>query len=400
MQSTNFPTASPLLATNGGASQAGFVTKIGPAGSALVYSTYLCGTNGNSAGYGIAADSFGNAYVTGSAASTTFPTKNPIQGSNGGGTNVDAFVTKIDPTGSALVYSTYLGGSGGDVGYGIAVDGSGNAYVTGDTTSKNFPTVDALQSSLAGGNSSNAFVTKINAAGSALVYSTYLGGGGPDIGYGIAVDSAGNAYVTGSTSSSNFPTTSPLQATYGGGTSDGFVTEINATGSAFVYSTYLGGDAVDQANGIAVDGSNAYVTGYTKSNNFPTASPQQGSYIGVVNAFVALISTHPAFFDGEVALSDAVYYLQFPNGNVFGYYNYQYYPPFIYSYSLGFEAFIDGGKGAAYLYDFTSGHWWYTAPSLFPYLYDFSLNNWLFFFTNSTSPRYFSDITTGKIIAL
>ncbi len=109
---------------------------------------------------------------------------------------------------------------------------------------------------------------------------------------------------------------------------------------------------------------------------------------------------HPAFFNGEVPVgTGGVYYLQFPDGNVFGYYNYQGYPPFFYSYSLGFEAFIDGGNGAAYLYDFTSSHWWYTNPSLFPYLYDFTLNNWLFYFTNSTSPRYFSDITTGKIIS-
>ncbi len=109
-------------------------------------------------------------------------------------------------------------------------------------------------------------------------------------------------------------------------------------------------------------------------------------------------TAHPAFFNGEVALSGGVYYLQFPDGSVFGYYNYQGFPPFFYSYSLGFEAFIDGGNGAAYLYDFTSNHWWYTSPTLFPYLYDFSLNNWLYFFTNSTTPRYFSDITTGKII--
>ncbi len=111
--------------------------------------------------------------------------------------------------------------------------------------------------------------------------------------------------------------------------------------------------------------------------------------------------THPAFFNGEDALSGGVYYLQFPDGNVFGYYNYQGFPPFFYSYSLGFEAFIDGGNGAAYLYDFSSGHWWYTTPSLFPYLYDFSLSNWLFFFTNSTiNLRYFSDLTTGKIISM
>jgi hypothetical protein len=289
-ESTNFPTANPFETSPTGTFQAGFVTKIDAAGSAYVYSTYLCGTNGNTVGQGIAADNAGNAYVTGIASTTTFPTQNPIQASNGGGTNTDAFVTKFNPTGSALVYSTYLGGSGTDKGYGIAVDGSGNAYVTGSTTSTNFPTVSPLQASNGGGGSGNAFVTKINAAGSAFLYSTYLGGGGPDIGFGIAADGAGNAYVAGATSSTNFPVTNPLEASYGGGTSDGFVTKINAVGSTKLYSTYLGGDAVDQINGIAVGASgDAFVTGDTKSNNLPTVNPLQ-EYIGAVNAFVSLIS--------------------------------------------------------------------------------------------------------------
>lgn len=107
---------------------------------------------------------------------------------------------------------------------------------------------------------------------------------------------------------------------------------------------------------------------------------------------------HPSFFNGEVSVGGGVYYLAFPDANVFGYYNYADYPPIIFSYSLGFEGVIDGGNGQIYLYDFTSSHWWYTSAGLFPYLYDFTLNNWLFYFTNSTTPRYFSDLTTGKII--
>jgi len=107
---------------------------------------------------------------------------------------------------------------------------------------------------------------------------------------------------------------------------------------------------------------------------------------------------HPSFFNGEVSLGGGVYYLAFPDGNVFGYYNYANYPPIIYSYSLGFEGVAEGGNGQVYLFDFTSGHWWYTSAGLYPYLYDFTLNNWLFYFTNSTTPRYFSDLTTGKII--
>jgi hypothetical protein len=117
-------------------------------------------------------------------------------------------------------------------------------------------------------------------------------------------------------------------------------------------------------------------------------------YLNVTGGVVS----HPSFFSGEVSVGGGVYYLALPDGNVFGYYNYQNYPPFIYSYSLGFEAVIDGGNGSVYLFDFTSGHWWYTSASLYPYLYDFTLGNWLFYFTNSTTPRYFSDLTTGKII--
>src|SRR6202158_4584712 len=153
----------------------------------------------------------------------------------------------IDPV---LRYSTYLGGIGDDIGNGIAVDAAGNAYVTGDTNSANFPLVSSSQTF---GGGYDAFVTKFNAAGNALVYSTYLGGSGGDEGRGIAVDAAGNAYVTGSTTSTNFPTTAnPLQPTSGGG-NDAFVTKLSATGSALVYSTYLGGNGGDLGYGIAVD---------------------------------------------------------------------------------------------------------------------------------------------------
>src|SRR5580692_1612502 len=150
----------------------------------------------------------------------------------------------IDPV---LSYSTYLGGGGFDSGKGIAVDASGNAYVTGLTTSTNFPSANPIQSTLGG--AENAFVTKINPTGSALVYSTYLGGNNVDYGSGIAVDAAGNAYVTGGTTSTNFPTANALQATLGG-SANAFVSEINASGSALVYSTYLGGSGGDEGMGI------------------------------------------------------------------------------------------------------------------------------------------------------
>jgi hypothetical protein len=284
--STNFPTMNPLQPANAGGFDA-FVTKLNPSGSALVYSTYLGGSGGDS-GSGIAVDSAGNVYVTGGTGSTDFPvTPGAFQTTYGG--NGDAFVSKISATGSALVYSTYLGGSGiyGDSGSSIAVDSSGNAYVIGVTSSTDFPTMNPFQPAFGGG--LDAFVTKINPTGSALVYSTYLGGSGEDAGNGIAVDSAGNAYVTGLTRSINFPTMNPLQPTYGGGDSDAFVAKINPTGSALVYSTYLGGSKQDDGDAIAVDSAgNVHVSGTTASRNFPTMNPLQAAFGGgQYDAFVA-----------------------------------------------------------------------------------------------------------------
>jgi hypothetical protein len=303
--STDFPTVNPLQATSKVAATGqptAFVAKLNPAGSALVYSTYLGGgTFGSSSkdlGWGIAVDSSGNAYVTGYTTSGDFPTVNPLQATNHGGDG-DAFVAKLNPAGSALVYSTYLGGSGGEGADGIAVDSAGNAYVTGGTSSTDFPTANPLQatSKAAAAGQPTAFVAKLNAAGSALVYSTYLGGSSKEYGFGIAVDSSGKAYVTGYTQSTNFPTANPLQPSNGGGY-DAFVAKLNPAGSALVYSTYLGGSSLDEANGIAVDAAgNAYVTGWTWSTDFPTANPPQGACDNCANwgdAFVAKLSPTPA----------------------------------------------------------------------------------------------------------
>jgi hypothetical protein len=243
----------------------------------LVYSTYL-GGSGNDAGQGIAVDSSGNVYVTGSTTSIDFPLMNPLQAGNAG--DSDVFVAKLSADGSALLYSTYLGGSANDYGKGIAIDSSGNAYVTGQTASTNFPLMNPFQANLACAYG-NAFVAKLNSTGSALVYSTYLGGSGDsyengDSGDSIAVDSSGNAWVTGWTNSpSDFPhTANAYQASLGGNQNqNAFVTEMNPTGSALVYSTYLGGRGYDWGNGIAVDSSgNAYVTGNTNTGGFPTTN--------------------------------------------------------------------------------------------------------------------------------
>lgn len=201
----------------------------------------------------------------------------------------NGFVTEIAPSGSSLVYSTYLGGSGGDVATGIAVDGARNTYVTGNTSSADFPTKNPRQPRRRG--RTDAFVTKIATSGSSLVYSSYLGGGSVDVGEKIAVDGAGNAYVTGYTYSTNFPIKNAIQPLYGGGSSDAFVTAVAASGSSVLYSTYLGGISYDFGDGIAVDGAgNAYVVGHTDSSNFPTKNPIQPVYGGNVDAFVTEIS--------------------------------------------------------------------------------------------------------------
>ena len=262
-----------------------FVAKLNASGNALAYSTYL-GGSGSDEGTAIAVDPSGNASVTGWTASTDFPAANALKRTLGQGAN--AFVTKFSPDGSTLVYSTYLGGNGGDDrGFGVAVDSAGNAYVTGWTSSPDFPRAHALQPALRG--SFDAFLTKLSPDGSALVYSTYLGGSGSDFGFGIAVDSAGSAYATGETSSADFPTANAFQAGYGGGLYDAFVSKFSPDGSAVVYSTYLGGSDGELGTGIAVDSSgNAYMTGFTISTDFPTANAFQAAHGGgFLDAFVA-----------------------------------------------------------------------------------------------------------------
>lgn len=294
-QSTDFPTKNPLQPAYAGGTDDIFVAKINPTGSALVYSTYL-GGSGDDLGSAIAVDSAGNAYVTGVTQSIDFPTKNPLQATNGGGSGCtdcqDVFVTKINPQGSALVYSTYLGGSNQDNGAGIAVDSAGNVYVGGNTESADFPiTPGAFQTVCNRGSgcfpNGDAFMAKINPSGSALVYSTFLGGSNQDIVGGIAVDRAGNAYAIGTTASTDFPTVNAVQRAYGGGLDDAFVSKLNRTGSALIYSTYLGGGDVDVGLSVHVDSAgSAYVTGYTYSNNFPTKNPLQPSNAGHGDAFV------------------------------------------------------------------------------------------------------------------
>jgi hypothetical protein len=287
-ESFDLPTINALQGANGGGNDA-FVAKLSASGNSLVYCTYL-GGKGDDRGFGIAVDSTGAAYITGSTQSANFPTHSAYQSNLAGGKN--AFVAKLSSAGNSLVYSTYLGGSQTDVGYGIAVDGSGNAYVVGDTTSTNFP-ANGYQHSSKGGQT--AFVAKMTAAGG-LGYATYLGGGTSDHGAAIAVDAAGEAYVTGSTSSPDFPVLNALQPASGGG-QDAFVAKLNAAGSALLFSTYLGGSGgsvglTESGEGIAVDSSgNAYIAGVTSSANFPLLNPAQSTLNGPSDAFVAKLSS-------------------------------------------------------------------------------------------------------------
>ncbi|MCG3119198.1 MAG: hypothetical protein ALAOOOJD_01543 [bacterium] len=281
-QTSDFPTANPIQAALMGTKDA-FVTKLNPSGSPL-YSTYLGGSSSEE-GRGIAVDSQGYACVTGLTVSDNFPTASPLQ-TNRGGSN-EAFVTKFNPAGSALIYSTYLGGSNDEEAYGIAVDNAGNAYVTGSTTSNNFPTANPLQPNLKG-SFGDAFVTKINPAGSAFVYSTYFSGGFNTSGRGIAVDSQGNAYITGRDSGTNFPLVDPIQGSGNIGAIVSKFNPAGSALIYSTYLGSNSNDegraiAVDQHG-------NAYVTGNTLAANFPTKSPIQPNNAGGQDAFVTKIS--------------------------------------------------------------------------------------------------------------
>jgi hypothetical protein len=251
----------------------GFAARLNTSGSALEYLTRIGGDQYDTP-RAVALDVDGNAYITGDTNSANFPTVNALQPALLTGSSSTAFVSKLNSAGTAFIYSTYLGGSRGDSATSIAVR-DGSAYVVGQTTSSDFPLVNPLKSVLAQGDS-DAFVAKINSSGSALEFSTYLGGSSEDLATGVAVGPLGSAFITGSTTSSDFPVLSGAQNTNGGGR-DAFVTQLTPDGNQLIYSTYLGGSASDQANGIAVDSfGSAYLTGVTSSNNFPTLNAFQG----------------------------------------------------------------------------------------------------------------------------
>ncbi|MCX6349812.1 MAG: SBBP repeat-containing protein, partial [Candidatus Aureabacteria bacterium] len=245
----------------------------------LEYSTYLGGSSVDS-GLGIAVNN-AQAFVVGHTYSPDFPTADPYQASLPSIAKWDVFLSAFSSSGSSLIFSTYLGGSERDLGYAIGLD-NGEVIIAGYTDSSDFPTRVPYQSSLAG--PPDVFVSRLSSSGSQLIFSTFLGGGGADEGYGLAVDN-GQAYVTGWTQSTNFPLFAAYQTSYAGGVYDSFVSKFSSDGSQLAFSTYLGGEGIDNANGIAVENGSAFVTGWTQSSDFPVLDPFQAS------------SASPAFYD-------------------------------------------------------------------------------------------------------
>ena len=300
---SDFPTTVGAFDTSYNGDAEAFVVKLNAAGTGLAYATFL-GGNGWDAGWGIAVDEAGNAYVTGETQSSDFPTTTGAFDTSLGGHN-DAFVVKLNAAGTGLAYATFLGGgSDYDRGHAIAVDGAGSAYVTGWTDSSDFPTTAGAFDPSCGtdGNCDfdgqnryrDAFVVKLNAAGTGLAYATFLGGSRNDYGYDIAVDEVGSAYVAGYTRSSDFPTTAgAFDTSYNnGGNRDAFVVKVNADGMGLAYATFLGGSRNDYGTNIVVDrAGNAYVAGMTQSSDFPTTlGAFDTSYNGGYDTFVVKVN--------------------------------------------------------------------------------------------------------------
>ena len=297
--SANFPVTAGAVRGSKGGTGDGFISKFDASG-ALVYSTFLGGSEGSGElVHAIAVGADGDLYVTGATVSPDFPiTPGAFQSTMGGW---DAFITKLDASGSSIIYSTFLGRSAPEstgvtrptAGTGIAVDADGNAYVAGFTPAPEFPTTPgAFQESHASPFERDAFVTKLNPTGTALVYSTLIGGPGRDEGYGIALDGGRNVYVTGLAGVA-FPTTpGSFSGTFQGALVDGFVAKLDPTGSSLLYATYLGSSGNDEGRRIVVDATgHAYVTGYTEGADFPsTGGALQTTSGGSMDAFVTKVA--------------------------------------------------------------------------------------------------------------
>ena len=328
--SSDFPTTPGAFDPSHNGGYDAFVVKLSVAGSTLTYATFLGGSTDDT-GFDIAVDGNGAAYVTGYTRSSDFPTTPGAFDTSFNGGTYDAFAVKLNATGSALAYATFLGGSAMDHGYGIAVDASGAAYVTGDSFSSDFPTTSGAFDPSYNGND-DAFVMKLNTAGSALTCATFLGGSSEDRGYDIAIDSSGAVYVTGGTWSSDFPTTAgAFDPSYNGGSYDAFAVKLNATGSTLTYATFLGGSDNEWGDGIAIDASGAaYLTGYTKSSDFPTTPGAfDPSHNGYSDVFVVKLN----------AAGSTLVYVTFLGGS---------------TDDVGYRIAVDGNGGAYITGDTTS----------------------------------------------
>lgn len=271
-RSSSFPTVNPYQPSFGGGSWDAFVIKLAPSGSSLIYSMYL-GGSGDEISRDIAIEA-GEAYLCGYTSSVDFPTANPYQAAGYGGR--DCFISKLSSSGSILLFSTYMGGAGDEEGYGISVNG-GEVYLTGYTGSDDFPTQNPYQPERSGDN--DAFISKLSSTGSILLFSTYFGGYDDDRGYDISLEN-GSAYLTGRTESDDFPTENPYQAEHAG-EEDAFISKLASSGSFLLFSTYYGGYDDESGYGISIENGEAYLTGYTSSDDFPTKNPyQSGLYTG------------------------------------------------------------------------------------------------------------------------
>lgn len=290
---SNFPVTTGAFQTSMSSSPDIFVTKLNTTGTGLVYSTYLGGSSSDYV-YGMYVDKDGYAYMTGYTYSTNFPTSSgayktspPYSGS------ANVYVTKLNPTGTALAMSSYLGGTSSySYGYSISADPDGNPYVTGYTYATNFPTTPGAYKTTTSYTPAT-FVTKFNASGTSLAYSTFIPASSSTYAYGIAVNSNGEAAITGYTYATNFPITAGALQTTISTTPDAFVLKLNSTGSGLVFSTYLGGTSSDYGRGIATDATgNIYVAGYDYSSNFPgiTADGYQKVLSTTPDAFLTAFS--------------------------------------------------------------------------------------------------------------
>jgi hypothetical protein len=283
-KSSKFPVKNAFQAKAGGGGVDGFILKLARSGKSLVYSSYIGGTKSEECA-AVYADASGAAYLAGSTTSPDFPTKNAFQKPHGG-IRRDAFLAKVAPAGTSLVYSTCLGTTGDEICQGLAVEADGSATIAGNTTSSVFPVKSAFQKSYAG--NWDGFVTKFSPTGDSLVYSSYLGGPGYDGIYNMGMDAGGAVYLVGFTQGS-FPLKNAFQKTRKGG-SDAFVAKIEPNGKAIAYSSYLGGAGSDFASAVAVDGDGAaHVVGGTGSANFPVKSPYQAARRGSYDGFLTIV---------------------------------------------------------------------------------------------------------------